>query len=519
MARSPVSRSVWSLLAACLLAAAHAAPARAQVPPQGLTAEDRAQLRRYAADTWRSMETLAFPSGLPADRVHRDGTGWRDPVCETTPTNIASYIWSVMGAEKLGLISHEEAVSRLSRTVQTLEGMNRPHGFFLNDIDPRDGKPLKASPVDDSPRRPLISTVDNAWLALALTLVANTEPELAPVAERLLAAMDFGFLYDFYDADDPIRQPGLLRVGYWADENAFYGHYGMLNTEARIASYLAIARGQLPPDHYYRMYRTLPTEVAPQTQTPTGEIRDYQDVRVFEGAYEYMGMRVVPSWGGSMFEALMVSLFIPEAEWAPKSWAVNHPLYVRGQIDHGLREMKYGYWGFSPAFRPTGGYEVYGVKGLATYSEGYLSYDLAWGSPPHLATLTTPTVHGVVTPHASFLALPFAPREAMDNLTRLESNFPIYGRLGFQDSVDVGTGLVSGYVLALDQGMVMAAITNALEDGYLQRAFCTGRVERAIRPLLAAEEFTAGAPGRYPVGHQFETQVTRLSRNSPEVRR
>ncbi|WP_165245836.1 glucoamylase family protein [Paludisphaera soli] len=519
MTRSPVSRSVRMLLACCVLGTLGATSPRAQDRGPGLTAEDRVQLRRYAADTWRSMEKLAFPSGLPADRVHRDGAGWREPVFETTPTNIASYIWSVIGAERLELISPEEARSRLTRTLQTLESMNRPHGFFVNDIDPRDGKALSASPVDGSPRRPLLSTVDNAWLALALTLIVNTQPELAPGANRLLDAMDFGFFYDFYDEEDPIHQPGLLRVGYWVDESAFYGHYGMLNTEARIASYLAIARGQLPPDHYYRMYRTLPTEVAPQSQTPTGLVRDYQGVRVFEGAYEYLGSRVVPSWGGSMFEALMVTLFLPEAEWAPKSWGVNHPLYVRGQIEHGLREMNYGSWGFSPAFRPTGGYEVYGVKGLGTSSEGYLSYDVAWGQPAFLATLTTQAVHGVVTPHASFLALPFAAREAMDNLRTLEDRFPIYGPLGFQDSVDVSTGLVSGYVLALDQGMIMAAVTNALADDYLQKAFSTGAVDRLIRPLIADEEFTAGPPGRYPVGHLLEPQLTRLSRNTPAVDR
>ena len=517
MTRSPVSLYVLILVAG-LDGLTRTTPAFAQARGAGLTDEDRAVLRTYAVDTWKSMDKLAFPSGLPADRVHREGQGWQDPVLETTPTNIASYIWSTLAAERLGIIPKDEADGRLTRTLQTLEAMNRPHGFFVNDIDPRDGKMLLASPVDSSPRRPLISTVDNAWMALALMMVVNTRPELAPVAGRLLDAMDFGFLYDFYDEGDPIHQPGLLRVGYWVDENSFYGHYGMLNTEARIASYIAIARGQLPPEHYYRMYRTLPTEVAPQTQTPTGEPREYHGVQVFEGAYEYLDMRVVPSWGGSMFEGLMVTLFVPEAAWSPNSWGANHPLYVRGQIEHGLREMKYGYWGFSPAFRPTGGYEVYGVKGLATNPDGYFSFDLAWGLPPQMATFTTSSIHGVVTPHASFLALPFAPREAMDNLKAMKERFPIYGPLGFQDSVDVHSGLVSGYVLALDQGMVMAAIANELADGFMQKAFTEGPVERLIRPLIAAEEFTAGAPGRYPAAHRFQPQLTRLTRG-PEVSR
>ena len=75
-------------------------------------------------------------------------------------------------------------------------------------------------------------------------------------------------------------------------------------------------------------------------------------------------MNVVPTWGGSMFEALMVPLFVPEEKWGPQSWGVNHPLYVRGQIEHGLDDAKYGYWGFSPSNNPAGGYREYGVDAL-----------------------------------------------------------------------------------------------------------------------------------------------------------
>ena len=72
----------------------------------------------------------------------------------------------------------------------------------------------------------------------------------------------------------------------------------------------------------------------------------------------------------------MVTLFVPEDVWAPRSWGINHPLYVRQQIAHGLEEVGHGYWGFSPAASPRGGYEVYGVKALGTYSLGYFSYEI-----------------------------------------------------------------------------------------------------------------------------------------------
>ena len=65
-----------------------------------------------------------------------------------------------------------------------------------------------------------------------------------------------------------------------------------------------------------------------------------------------------------MFEALMPALFVPEEEWAPRSWAVNHPLTITAQIHHGLVDAEYGYWGFSPANIPEGGYTAYGVDAI-----------------------------------------------------------------------------------------------------------------------------------------------------------
>ena len=87
------------------------------------------------------------------------------------------------------------------------------------------------------------------------------------------------------------------------DDRSFYGHYGILNSEARIASYLGIVRRQLPPEPVTnQLYRTLPDSFGPQEQKPNGQTREYLGVKVYEGSYSYRGMRIVPSWGGSMFE-------------------------------------------------------------------------------------------------------------------------------------------------------------------------------------------------------------------------
>ena len=136
------------------------------------------------------------------------------------------------------------------------------------------------------------------------------------------------------------------------------------------------------------------------------------------------------------------------------------------------------------------------MKALGTYSLGYFSREIVPPVPPSLMPHSTRSTHCVVTPHASFLALRCAPHEAVANLRGLRGGLPIYCPLGFQDSVDVSVGVTSGRILALDQGMIMAAIANELADDAMQHAFSDGQVEQSVRSLIAVEQFSAGLPGQ-----------------------
>ena len=462
----------WHRLSALLLLLTCPSAAWAGSPDLGPA--DLALLGGYARDTWKSFDALAMPSGLPSDMLSKTPDGWAR-VPYTSPSDIAAYLWSTMAAEDLGIIASEEASSRLGQTLETLAKLDRSHGFFFNWYDPSDGSILKSWP-GGGPVRPFLSTVDNGWLAAALMMIRNARPQFRSQAQTLLGPMNFGFFYDAYDATNPAAHPGLLRGGFYSDDNSFASfHYGMLNTEARIASYVGIARGQLPGEHYYRMSRARPPERDSTVVTGRGEVREYLGVAVDEGYRTYRGLRVVPSWDGSMFEALMVSLFVPEAEWAPQGWGINHPLYVRASIEHATQDGRLPAWGASPSSIPGGGYRVYGVTALGVD-----------GRKPDLAR------DSVMTPHASFLALPFAPKEAIENIEILSSRFKAYGPLGFLDAVDVNSGRLAECELAIDQGMIMASLANVLAKGTIQRAFSEGEVASVIRPLIAPEQFGAG---------------------------
>ena len=483
---------VWGLLFASMLVILLTGMGASSAEPDGLGRGDRDELLGYARATWKSVAEMADGRELPADglRHHSDGT-WK-PSLMTTPTDIGSYMWSVLAAERLKIIRADEADRRLAGVLRGLESLERVHGFYYDKLDPRTGMVLKAYPEDGKSIPPIASSVDNGWLAAALIMVRNSCPSLRQRADALLKPMDFSFFYVPYNPADPKHHPGQMLGSYQIDRKTFGGFHQLINTEQRIFSYIGIACGQIPPEHYYRIRRTLEPGEQEQRQTPEGVIRTYFGVPVFEGHYTYRGIRIVPSWGGSMFEALMVPLFVPEERWAPRSWGVNHPLYVRAQIEHGLKEARYGYWGFSPACNPDGGYRTYGVDAVATDPIGYTSNNQKIPSEPVTTTSKRRFTNGIVAPYASFLALRFAPRESMENLRKLKEKFSIYGDHGFLDSVNVSTGALADAVLMLDQGMIMAAIANALADDAMRQAFNDGRTERILHPLIALEEFTAG---------------------------
>jgi len=176
----------------------------------------------------------------------------------------------------------------------------------------------------------------------------------------------------------------------------------------------------------------------------------------------------VPSWGGSMFEALMPGLVLDEARWAPASLGANDAAHVAVQRRFATEELGYPVWGISPSMTPArDAYGEYGVRVL-----GVLGYGA-----------------GAVTPHAAALALGVAPDAAAEDLKELASRYDVYGDFGLYDAVDPRSGAVARAYLALDQTMTFIAAANYLKDHCIQRRFAADPIAARALPVLEAERF------------------------------
>ena len=242
----------------------------------------------------------------------------------------------------------------------------------------------------------------------------------------MVGAMDFGFLFD------PMRQ--LFAIGYRvADGSLDSGRYDLLASEARLASFVAIAKGDVPVSHWFRLGRSLtPVELD----------------------------SVLVSWSGSMFEYLMPTLVMP----APAGSLLEQTsrLVVGRQISYGAERGVP--WGVSESgynardLEMTYQYSSFGVPGIGLRRG--LSEDV------------------VIAPYATGLAAMVDPAAAVQNFRRLAAA-GASGAYGFYEALDYtpprlpdgATVAVVRAYMAHHQGMVVVAIANVVHDGAMRTRF------------------------------------------------
>ena len=412
----------------------------------------QAELKAIAKKTYKYFQDHTDPNtGMTYDEVRFTDEG-KTEAAHTSPTNIAMYMMSTVSAEQMGIITRKDAVKRLQVSINTLEMLDKWNGLYYNWYYTKDGT-LKKDWGQ------FISQVDNGWLSAGLMVVGQAYKELNGQTSKLVENMDYSTLYD--------AEVGQFRGGYDVAAGKLTDHhYGMFYTEPRVGSYISIGKGDVPKEHWWKMYRTLPQEWDWQAQIPNGYTTQYDGVSVFEGHYEYSGIKYVPSWGGSMFEGLMPGIVLKEKDLGTKALGLNNQRHVDVQIAY-AKEKGYKAWGFSPAATPDG-YSEFAATPLGTsgYKDG-----------------------ATVTAHATFLALDYAPQEVQKNIKALKE-LELYSKYGFYDSVNVETGEIAKAYLALDQGMIMVSIANYLEDGVIREYFHQDPIGKRPEELLKQEVFS-----------------------------
>ncbi len=430
-------------------------PERLTVAAAELPQDNRAFLARLARDTWWGLAAFSDREhGLPLDTVRLNGSvnperAWVGDY--TNVTNIGLYLIDIVAARELGLIDATEVQERLSRTLDSLEQMETWRGFFFNYYD--------TTTLERTSH--FVSFVDSAWLSAGLMVVRNAVPELAERCTRLIDREDYRVFYD------PVDQ--LMMHGYYVHlPHRAEFNYGLLYSEARLGSLIAIGKGHVPAEHWYRMARTFPRYFTWQSQSPKGRAMKTVNGHAFPGGhYAWKQVKYVPSWGGSLFEALMPLLVLDEPRYAPDSLGRNAAAHTEIHRRFALEHLGYPVWGLSPSSRPAGGYGEFGARILGV--RGYRA--------------------GAVTPHAAALALMVEPAAATANLRELAARYPLYGDFGFYDAVDPQTGQVVYNYLALDQSMILIALANHLREGVIQRYFAADPIMQRVLPLLKAERF------------------------------
>jgi Putative glucoamylase/Protein of unknown function (DUF3131) len=493
-----------ALIAAAAALLVVAAPVRAATT---FTPRERAALQGIARDTWRFYAADVDPvTHLPLDNLGPGSTRG----AYTSAANVGVYLWAIVAARDLGLISSARADELAGATLRSVAGLKRYDGFLYQWYDtgngavlnnPGQGDCTETTPAQDNCW--FTSAVDNGWYASGLIEVRQALPGVRALADRLLAPMDFSIFYDNRPQTDcnvnaslPGGQPtGQMYGGFYVDQGPAGYHNGALYSDPRIAMYIGMGRHQMPGDVWWRTWRTDPpqrcaTDPPPAFDPGAGYWHTYTDpvsgrsFPVWEGHYTYPGtsLSFVPTFAGGMFEGLMANLVVPETTRGTHSFGLNDYRWAQVQAKYTTEVLHYPVWGMSPSSTAdeTGGYGGFGVEGQA----------FGTGSP--LAWCITCATEDTVSPDASAIALPVLGSAAAENLQALRADYPgIYtSDGGFYDAVNPVTGSIGHRRLVLDQSMIMAALDDALDRGALQRYFAADPESWAARLYLSTERLS-----------------------------
>jgi hypothetical protein len=356
----------------------------------------------------------------------------------TKCTNLAVDLIDTLVAEERGLVTAPEAREHVRGILAILGGLRTYHGIFpeIVQIDNGIRAEVKAGRVR-------YSSVDSAWVTLALTLVEaryqTPDDEAGPAgvelgtgqspgalsekARALTASQDYGV---FVGAD------GLLGGGFWVDARTYqkvadFGFsYGDQNSEARPLVLALVGMGKLPASAFDNMRATWALKE---------------------------GLPVLRGWRWSAFVEMTGELWLDEMALAPLSLGQSHANYIEATT-RVARRLGHAVWGYAPACDIERGYSEYGLDRAE-----------------------------LVSPYAAGLLAMTGDARALANLERSLAGMPSDGR-PMPDGLDPRTGhVVCEVARTLDQSLLFLSLNVDVVRALARRTTWYASAEQRTREL------------------------------------
>ncbi len=396
--------------------------------------------------TWSFFEQYMKPENnfLPPDNYQEDRTP--KLVKRTSSTNIGLGLISIISAYDLGYIEQKKAIMMLENTLFTVEKLAKWNGHLYNWYHTDTLKPLL-------PR--YISTVDSGNFVGYLYIVRdflenissyqeekidkNQIQNLIQIVENLIFQTDFSYLYD--------KEKRLFSIGFHIEENKLTdSYYDLLASEARQASFVAIAKHDIPSKHWQNLSRTLTAD---------------------------KGYKGLISWSGTAFEYLMPNINMRKYEGSLLDESCRFMLMSQKEYATRLGIP----WGISEA--------AFNLKDLNSNYQ-YKAFGIPWlGLKRGLAD------EMVVSAYGSILAIQDEPQQVYQNMKKLESNHML-GQYGFYEAIDYTPArlrlnqkyeVVKTY-MAHHQALILLSINNLMNHNILQERFMENSEIKAVDILL-----------------------------------
>ncbi|MFW5780048.1 MAG: glucoamylase family protein, partial [Bacillota bacterium] len=319
----------------------------------------------------------------------------------TSPTNIGFTLLADIAAYYLGFIDSQKSVELLYNRIKSVDIMPKWHGNLYNWYKIDTYRPINN----------FISSVDSGNFIVCLMITkeffkTRNFQKGYELAKKIIENTNLDKLFD--------HRKGLFYIGYNEKSNEYSGHYDILASEARLLSLVYISQSG-KAEHWRNLQR------------------DYTPL---------MGNTLL-SWSGTMFEYLMSDLFIQSPRFSLLYESSHRAAVIQSRNTvkgiWGVSES--GYYDFDDELRYQ--YYAFGLNKLSLRSE----FDKSTFSP-----------------YSSVIALKYIPNEVMDNLNKIDEigGFSDYG---FYEALDLSgrTRFIASY-MTHHQGMILASITNALND-------------------------------------------------------